>query len=72
MARWLRSLSRLGEVASLKGDEGVPRASLLCRAFHVKVRLAQKQLGHRSTQTTRAYADVLSADAALAVENPTQ
>jgi integrase len=62
----------LGEVASLKGDEGVTHASMLCRASHVKICLAQKQLGHRATQTTRAYADVLSADAALAVENLTQ
>jgi integrase len=45
---------------------------MLCRASHVKVRLAQRQLGHRSTQTTRVYADVLSADAALGVEDLTQ
>jgi len=67
MALWLRSLSRLGEVASLKGDEGVAYASMLCRASHVKVRLAQKQLGHRPVQTTRAYANALSGDAASAV-----
>lgn len=69
MALRLRSLSRLGEVASLKGDEGVTYVSMLCRASHFNVRLAQKELGHRSTQTTRVYADVLSEDAGLAVED---
>jgi integrase len=69
MALRLRSLSRLGEVASLKGDEGVTYVSMLCRASHFSIRLVRKQLGHRSTQTTRVYADVLSEDAALAVEN---
>jgi site-specific recombinase XerD len=33
------------------------------------MRLVQKQLGHRSIQTTQIYADVLSEDAALAVQN---
>jgi hypothetical protein len=72
MALGLRSLSRLGGVASLKGDEGVTHASMFCRASHVTVRLAQKQLGHRSTQTAQICTDVLSEDAGLAVENAPQ
>ena len=43
-------------------------ASLLYRASDYNLRLVQKQLGHRSIQTTQIYADVLSEDAALAVE----
>jgi integrase/recombinase XerD len=43
-------------------------ASLLYRASNYNIRLVQKQLGHRSIQTTQVYADVLSEDAALAVE----
>jgi len=43
-------------------------ASLLYRASGFNLRLVQKQLGHRSIQTTQIYADVLSEDAALAVE----
>lgn len=43
-------------------------ASLLYRASSFNLRLVQKQLGHRSIQTTQIYADVLSEDAALAVE----
>jgi len=43
-------------------------ASLLYRASDFNLRLVQKQLGHRSIQTTQIYADVLSEDAALAVE----
>jgi len=43
-------------------------ASLLYRASDYNIRLVQKQLGHRSIQTTQIYADVLSEDAALAVE----
>jgi len=42
-------------------------ASLLYRASKYNIRLVQKQLGHRSIQTTQIYADVLSEDAALAV-----
>jgi len=44
-------------------------ASLLYRASNYNLRLVQKQLGHRSIQTTQIYADILSEDAALAVEN---
>jgi len=44
-------------------------ASLLYRASSFNLRLVQKQLGHRSIQTTQIYADVLSEDAAVAVEN---
>jgi len=43
-------------------------ASMLYRASEFNLRLVQKQLGHRSIQTTQIYADVLSEDAALAVE----
>ncbi len=43
-------------------------ASLLYRASDFNLRLVQKQLGHRSIQTTQIYADVLSEDAVLAVE----
>ncbi len=43
-------------------------ASLLYRASSYNIRLVQKQLGHRSVQTTQVYADVLSEDAALAVD----
>ena len=68
MALRLRSLSRPGEVASLKGDGGVTYASMLCRASHFSIRLVRKQLGHRSIQTAQIYTDVLSEDAALAVE----
>lgn len=42
-------------------------ASLLYRASEYNIRLVQKQLGHRSIQTTQIYADVLSEDAAIAV-----
>ena len=42
-------------------------ASLLYRASNYNIRLVQKQLGHRSIQTTQIYADVLSEDAAVAV-----
>lgn len=42
-------------------------ASLLYRASEFNIRLVQKQLGHRSVQTTQIYADVLSEDAAAAV-----
>ncbi len=42
-------------------------ASLLYRASEFNIRLVQKQLGHRSVQTTQIYADVLSEDAAIAV-----
>ena len=42
-------------------------ASLLYRASAFNIRLVQKQLGHRSVQTTQIYADVLSEDAAIAV-----
>jgi len=44
-------------------------ASMLYRASSFNLRLVQKQLGHRSIQTTQIYADILSEDAALAVEN---
>jgi integrase/recombinase XerD len=44
-------------------------ASLLYRASDFNLRLVQKQLGHRSIQTTQIYADVLNEDALLAVEN---
>jgi len=44
-------------------------ASLLYRASKYNIRLVQKQLGHSSIQTTQIYADVLSNDAAVAVEN---
>ncbi len=44
-------------------------ASLLYRASEFNIRLVQKQLGHRSVQTTQIYADVLSEDAAIAVNN---
>ena len=44
-------------------------ASLLYRASDFTQRLVQKQLGHRSIQTTQIYADVLNEDAVLAVEN---
>jgi len=43
-------------------------ASLLYRASDFNLRLVQKQLGHRSIQTTQIYADVLNEDAVLAVE----
>ena len=43
-------------------------ASLLYRASDFNLRLVQKQLGHRSIQTTQIYADVLSEDAVVAVE----
>jgi len=43
-------------------------ASLLYKASDFNLRLVQKQLGHRSIQTTQIYADVFSEDAALAVE----
>ncbi len=41
---------------------------MLCRASHFSIRLVRKQLGHRSIQTAQIYTDVLSEDAALAVE----
>lgn len=44
-------------------------ASMLYRASSFNLRLVQKQLGHRSIQTTQIYADVLDEDAAVAVEN---
>jgi integrase len=44
-------------------------ASLLYKASKYNIRLVQKQLGHSSIQTTQIYADVLSSDAAVAVEN---
>ncbi len=44
-------------------------ASMLYRASKYNLRLVQKQLGHRSVQTTQIYADVLSEDAAIAVDN---
>ncbi len=44
-------------------------ASLLYRASDFNLRLVQKQLGHRSIQTTQIYADVLNEDAIVAVEN---
>lgn len=43
-------------------------ASLLYRASQYNIRLVQKQLGHRSIQTTQIYADVLNEDAVLAVD----
>ena len=43
-------------------------ASLLYRASDYNIRLVQKQLGHSSIQTTQIYADVLSEDAAIAVD----
>ena len=43
-------------------------ASMLYRASDYNLRLVQKQLGHRSIQTTQIYADVLNEDAVLAVE----
>ncbi len=43
-------------------------ASLLYRASRYNIRLVQKQLGHSSIQTTQIYADVLSNDAAIAVD----
>ncbi len=44
-------------------------ASMLYRASNFNLRLVQKQLGHRSIQTTQIYADVLNEDAAVAVDN---
>jgi site-specific recombinase XerD len=44
-------------------------ASMLYRASGYNLRLVQKQLGHRSIQTTQIYADVLDEDAVVAVEN---
>ncbi len=44
-------------------------ASLLYKSSNFNLRLVQKQLGHRSIQTTQIYADVLSEDAVHAVEN---
>ena len=44
-------------------------ASLLYRASNFNLRLVQKQLGHRSIQTTQIYADVLNEDAVVALEN---
>ena len=44
-------------------------ASMLYKASSFNLRLVQKQLGHRSIQTTQIYADVLSEDAAIAVDN---
>ncbi len=44
-------------------------ASMLYRASSFNLRLVQKQLGHRSIQTTQIYADVLNEDALVAVEN---
>jgi len=44
-------------------------ASMLYRASSFNLRLVQKQLGHRSIQTTQIYADILSEDAVVAVEN---
>ncbi len=43
-------------------------ASLLYRASDFNIRLVQKQLGHRSIQTTQIYADVLNEDAVIAVD----
>jgi len=43
-------------------------ASMLYRASNYNLRLVQKQLGHRSIQTTQIYADILSEDAVVAVE----
>jgi site-specific recombinase XerD len=42
---------------------------MLYRASNYNLRLVQKQLGHRSIQTTQIYADVLDEDAVAAVEN---
>jgi len=42
-------------------------ASMLYRSSEFNIRLVQKQLGHSSIQTTQIYADVLSEDAAAAV-----
>jgi integrase/recombinase XerD len=64
----------------LADEVGIPRrfsihscrhtyASMLYRASNYNLRLVQKQLGHRSIQTTQIYADVLSEDAVVAVEN---
>jgi len=61
-------------------DVGIPKrfsihscrhtyASLLYRSSDFNLRLVQKQLGHRSIQTTQIYADVLNEDAVVAVEN---
>jgi len=44
-------------------------ASMLYRASSYNLRLVQKQLGHRSIQTTQIYADILNEDAVVAVEN---
>ena len=44
-------------------------ASLLYRSSDYNIRLVQKQLGHHSIQTTQIYADVLSEDAVIAVNN---
>ena len=44
-------------------------ASMLYRASSYNLRLVQKQLGHRSIQTTQIYADILNEDALVAVEN---
>ena len=44
-------------------------ASMLYRASSFNLRLVQKQLGHRSIQTTQIYADILNEDAVVAVEN---
>ncbi|MEW5826151.1 MAG: tyrosine-type recombinase/integrase [Candidatus Bipolaricaulota bacterium] len=44
-------------------------ASMLYRASGFNLRLVQKQLGHRSIQTTQIYADVLDEDALVAVDN---
>ena len=41
---------------------------MLYRASNYNLRLVQKQLGHRSIQTTQIYADILSEDAVVAVE----
>lgn len=43
-------------------------ASMLYRASDFNLRLVQKQLGHRSIQTTQIYADVLNEDAVVALE----
>ena len=43
-------------------------ASMLYRASEFNLRLVQKQLGHRSIQTTQIYADVLNEDAVVALE----
>lgn len=64
---YLRSLGRLFrswichlERGPVFGDQGTS---------HVDIRLVQKQLGHRSIQTTQICAGALSEDAASAVEN---